>query len=113
MGVFKISKSKKSAAKTEMIREDLFHTEAQLSMDQTIKSYRPKVWSIAFGFVAASFIFGIFGYLFLHSSESKGPNPYVFFEMKAIDEEGHPLAGADVSFNGDNLGVTEDRKSVV
>lgn len=46
-------------------------------------------------------------YVFTQNADRFSRVPYVFFEVKAIDAEGHPVAGAKVKMSNHPMGVTD------
>jgi hypothetical protein len=58
---------------------------------------------ILVGFLAA----GVFAYIYGDRSKQPTQRPYVLYEIKALDPEGHPLAGAKVVVDRAHLGFTD------
>lgn len=68
------------------------------------KSFRKGsvLWGVVFlGLIVSSF--GLFGYM----RRGEGQLPYVLLDIRALEENGHPVTAADVMVNDKKMGVTD------
>jgi hypothetical protein len=78
----------------------------QERIDTTLRGFQPRAWRFTFAglalIVAAGLVFWV-----AQTHEKEAPLPYVFYDVKAIDEQGHPVAGAQVTVQNKRAGVTD------
>jgi hypothetical protein len=108
MGVLRIKEDvDKMAELDEIIRRDPYELFTLDEPHRIARRMRPEFWGAAVvGVVIAFFI----AFATLWSSQKDGVGtvePYAYFEVKVIDPEGRPVAGAVVREGDKSLGVTD------
>lgn len=106
MGIIKIRKDDNLASHHQLIKEELFRSEmlprgAALGREPDSKS-----WRFGLVVISLSVLIGLL-YWFAVGKVPDAPLPYVLFDLKAIDELGHPVAGAEVKVQGKISGITD------
>lgn len=109
MGAVKIVKNKKVKKNQKpIIQEELFPFNAPHEIEAKVKEYAPRHGGSLLIVLATLLLLGGAGYFFFENSfQKEEKKPYVFFEIKAIDVDGHPIAGASVKNNQVDLGMTD------
>ena len=107
MGVLKIVKKKSKAAKAPEQERGSQTTLKEVWVQYRKGQRNKRLWH---GLTAVSILFIVASLVYpqlsnLKNSEKRKFN--VLFEVKAIDSDGHPVAGAKVSYSGRALGVTD------
>jgi hypothetical protein len=100
----------------ELLEKDpyeLFHMDEQLRSHgtlphQIIRGFKPHFWGAATLGLIFAFLIAGGTYLNWHDKNpANGAMPYAYFELRAIDPDGRPVAGATVERAQDTLGITD------
>lgn len=103
MGVLRIKENVE-----ELLEKDPYELFSIEEPHQIARRMRPEFWGAAF--VGLLVAFGVALMTFLNvqkDAKDAGDTPFVYFEIKAIDPDGHPVAGAVVREGTRQLGVTD------
>ncbi|MFK7871897.1 MAG: hypothetical protein AB8C84_01830 [Oligoflexales bacterium] len=73
---------------------------------RAIRKYQPTIWGRVFFGLSLIFLVVGAGFFFYQKNESP-ENPFVFFELRITDQQGHPVPGAQVFWKERHLGVSD------
>lgn len=91
----------------DFLLTDDFFNDLDTKSSIPIKSWVKKI-SIAAGVLTSVFLFSLLSYwVFDLLTYEKVEHPFVFFEVRALDINGHPVAGAIVKLDDDLDGITD------
>jgi hypothetical protein len=106
MSILKIKKASKTNDGNRLIREDIFNSETPARSQRTLPEPQSRSWIFLFSGIALVAVAGLVFWI-VKNHEKEAPVPYVFFDIKAIDTLGHPVAGAQVTVQDKRAGTTD------
>jgi hypothetical protein len=98
----------RSAAVIDKGPYELFTLNEPAQPHQAVRALKPQFWGAATLGLAFAFLIASAAYLnWRRGADAAGDRPFAFVEVRAIDPDGRPVAGAAVARGATALGVTD------